>query len=272
MSRELDQYYTDTRISNYFYNVLKNKINLSKYTVFLEPSAGMGSFYNLLPEQSRIGLDIDPRHPEIITQDFLSYIPDFLDETILTIGNPPFGKNSSLATKFFNKSAEFSETIAFILPKTFRKASIQNRLNPYFHLEHDEECPKNSFIYLNKPYDVPCCFQIWQRKKYIRPKIEIMRNHPDFELVTKKQKPDFAIQRIGNNAGLFRSKEIMMKYSDQSHYFIKSKKSPAQSEKIFKSIDFTTVKYNTAGNPSVSPGELYYLYEKYKQILFGDQE
>lgn len=267
MSKELDQYYTDTRISNYFYNVLKNKIDLSKYTLFLEPSAGMGSFYNLLPEQSRIGLDIDPRHPEIVTQDFLSYIPNFLDENILTIGNPPFGKNSSLATKFFNKSAEFSEIIAFILPKTFRKASIQNRLNPHFHLIYDEECPKNSFIYLDKLYDVPCCFQIWQREKYLRPKIQIFRKHEDFELVAKDQNPDFAVQRIGNNAGLFRPKELMMKYSDQSHYFIKSKIPSALSEKIFKSIDFTLVKYNTAGNPSVSPSELYQLYEKHKQIL-----
>ena len=34
----------------------KEKVNLSKY-IFIEPSAGLGAFYNLLPEKRRIGID-----------------------------------------------------------------------------------------------------------------------------------------------------------------------------------------------------------------------
>ena len=48
------------------------------------------------------------------------------------LGNPPFGKNCSLAIKFFNKAAEFADLIAFIIPRTFKRISIQNKLNLNF--------------------------------------------------------------------------------------------------------------------------------------------
>jgi len=108
------------------------------------------------------------------------------------------------------------------------------------------------------------------KQKYERPKIPIIKSHSDFELVGKNDDADFAIQRIGNNAGLFRPKDVMMNYSDQSHYFIRSKISPIITENIFKRIDFSIVKYNTAGNPSISPSELYQLYDKHKEILKND--
>ena len=60
------------------------------------------------------------------------YTPRY--KSCLTIGNPPFGKNSSLAISFFNKAAEFSDIIAFILPQTFSKDSVKNRLNLSFFL------------------------------------------------------------------------------------------------------------------------------------------
>ena len=37
---------------------------------------------------------------------------------------PPFGKVSSLAIRFFNKCAQFSDVIAFIIPRTFNKVSV----------------------------------------------------------------------------------------------------------------------------------------------------
>ena len=82
-----------------------------------------------------------------LKQDFFDYFPPSNKTNILVIGNPPFGRVSSLAIKFFNYSAKWANVIAFIIPRTFRKTSIQNKLNNNFHLIYDEEIP-------NKP----CCF------------------------------------------------------------------------------------------------------------------
>ena len=57
----------------------------------------------------------------------------------ITITNPPFGRNHSLSIPFFNKCADISNYIGFIIPKSWRKWSILNRLDRRFHLIHDED-------------------------------------------------------------------------------------------------------------------------------------
>ena len=47
---------------------------------------------------------------------------------IHVIGNPPFGRQSSLAIKFIKKSCSFSDTISFILPKSFKKDSMKKSI------------------------------------------------------------------------------------------------------------------------------------------------
>jgi hypothetical protein len=45
-----------------------------------------------------------------------------------------------------------------------------------------------------------------------------------------------------------------MNFSAESHYFIKAHDPRVLS--VFQTVNFDTVKFNTAGNPSVSPSEL----------------
>jgi hypothetical protein len=80
---------------------------------------------------------------------------------INVIGNPPFGKNASKAVRFFNQAALFARIIAFIVPRSFEKESIINRLNQNFHLIHVSQLPRNSFSFENIVVDVPCSFCVW---------------------------------------------------------------------------------------------------------------
>ena len=80
------------------------------------------------------------------------------------VGNPPFGRQSSLAIKFIKQSCKFCDTISFILPKSFKKDSLQKHFPINFHLEYEYELPKDSFIVGDKSHDVPCVFQIWIKK------------------------------------------------------------------------------------------------------------
>ena len=197
-----DQFYTKQNIAKNVFEKVSSRYNIDMY---VEPSAGSGSFYTLLPKSCRIGLDIDPKTNGVKKVDYFEFDVNSLKEkhdNICVIGNPPFGKNSSLAVKFFNRSAEYAKYIAFILPRTFRKDSIVNRLNKNFHLSYEEILDKNSFELLDKTeYSVSCVFQIWERKNKTR--IDIVKNkkHKDWTWVSKSEKPDFAIRRVGVNAG-----------------------------------------------------------------------
>lgn len=252
---KLDQYYTNKKYAKYVLDIVSKKIQLNKYDILFEPSAGTGSFYNLLDNKKRIGIDLEPKCKGIIKKDFFEYDYSKLKGKVLTIGNPPFGKNSSLAVKFFNTASKFSDTIAFIIPRTFNKASIQSKLNSKFHLLFNEDVPDNSFIYNEKEYNVWCCFQIWVKKSYDRKKqkrysIKDVKNY--FKL-TNKDNSDFAIQRVGNAAGKIKNIDYK-KYAKASHYFIKSNNSTTLN--TFKKCNFDNVKYNTVGNPSISISEL----------------
>ena len=160
---DLDQFYTAPEIAKMCYDKIWEKgFTKSNFDIFLEPSAGTGVFLKLMPKSKRIGLDLAPKDPEIKVMDFFDWKPPE-NSSVITIGNPPFGKMSSLAIKFFNHAAEFSEIIAFIVPLTFRKASVQDKLNLGFSCVRNMVLPKDAFLLDGTPYDVPCCFQIWQK-------------------------------------------------------------------------------------------------------------
>lgn len=85
----MDQFYTKDNIASELYNIFKTQIDINKFDLILEPSAGKGAFFKLLPENKRIGLDLEPKFPKIIKQDYLTYQP-IKNKTYITIGNPLF--------------------------------------------------------------------------------------------------------------------------------------------------------------------------------------
>ena len=92
---KLDKFYTKQEVAKKCLSVL----DLDKYDAILEPSAGSGAFFYLLPENKREGIDIAPDLEEdILEADFLQYFPAWSGKKkYLVVGTPPFGKNRSLA-------------------------------------------------------------------------------------------------------------------------------------------------------------------------------
>jgi len=260
-SRILDQFYTKPHIAKMCFEKALSIIAAQDlvFDNFLEPSAGTGSFYNLLPE-NKLGIDLEPKTEGVIESDFFEF-NDF-NGVYFTIGNPPFGKNSSLAIRFFNKCAIVSVAIGFIVPKTFKKESVKNKLDLYFHLVYEEDLADNSFEFNGQDKDVPCVFQVWVKRDVIREKA-IKLTTEDFTFCKERELADFAFQRVGVNAG--RIKDIDNVIASASHYFMKQKNENVRE--ILSGIDWNSVKLNTAGNPSISKQELIMLYNQHKSII-----
>lgn len=127
----LDQYYTCQQVARKLYGVFQEYFDPNQYQL-VEPSAGTGSFFRLMPHGS-LAFDVDPKYPGIRTADFLC-VEIRSEREVAVVGNPPFGRNASMAVRFFNHAAWQASVIALILPRTFRKASIENRLDRNFHL------------------------------------------------------------------------------------------------------------------------------------------
>jgi len=246
LDKKLDQFYTKS-------SIVKDIINkdIPKGKFFVDPCIGTGAFLPIYEGHRGLFMDIDPKI-DVIIQNFLTASMDDYNlptkEKVIVITNPPFGFACSLAVKFFNKSATFADEIRFIVPKTFRKMSIQNRLNLNYYLISDVTLPKNSFIFRGESYDVPCCYQTWVYKPIKRKKIsKFISKYFSF---TTKDKANIAIRRVGGRAG-----KVLegLDYSITSTYFLNMSKEYRDKLKYLKPSD---MKNNTAGVRSVSKTEL----------------
>ena len=260
-ARRLDQFYTRGDVVKAlldWYRVKRIEHDLCRFqrTRIIEPSAGTGAFLRMLPLGS-VGYDLDPKASKIVQGDFL-VMPLPADEALLVIGNPPFGKNASMAIRFFNHAAAAASVIAFIVPLTFQKVSVQNRLDFSFYLLDEMPVPKDAFIFEGERKHVPAVFQIWVRQSSPRQKLTLPTSHPDFEFLPAGQanKANFAIQRVGANAGMVHRN---FNLSSSSHYFIKA---TSAVEAIMRELDLASIARRTSGNPSLSKGELVESYAK----------
>lgn len=250
---DLDQFYTKKYIAEICYNKILEMFSEKKFSIFFEPSAGSGAFYDRFPINKRLGIDLDPKSDEIEKKDFFDYVAP-VGEIIATIGNPPFGKNASLAVKFFNKAAEFSEIIAFIVPKTFQKKSVQNKLNLNFWLLLSMDLPKYSFLLNNESYNVPCCFQIW-KKSEVKRQVSPISLENDFFSFVKKIEGDLAVRRVGGRTG--KATLDIATCAEVSHYFLKTKAKISSDLLVDKinNVDFDKIINATAGVKSLSKPE-----------------
>jgi hypothetical protein len=156
----LDQYYTDPNIAKTLLDKLFEFVPVQTFSHIIEPSAGNGSFSNILTklDTNVIAVDIDPKHDDIQKLDFLTFkpkdwkLPNNPDE-VLCVGNPPFQTHCRLAKQFIAHCATFSNHIAFILPQSILTKNGLNGIPPNFHPVFKVPIPGNPFIVDGKPYD-----------------------------------------------------------------------------------------------------------------------
>lgn len=172
----LDQFFTQESVAEFCHNSLlnylsKEGVDTKDYT-FVEPSAGTGSFFKLLPKDKRIGLDIMPLCEGVEQQDFLSWAPKNREKRYIFLGNPPFGYRAWLSLVFLNHAAQFADYVGFILPMAFQsdgKGSPKNRVKG-MTLVHSEIIPSNSFFSPDGKFPkVNALWQIWKKGESIAP-------------------------------------------------------------------------------------------------------
>lgn len=260
-----DKFYTKLEIVEVCKIRIEKYINIKGNDLIIEPSAGNGSFITIIKKLSNNYkfYDLIPENKEIIKQDFLTLeIGEIIEsyKKIHIIGNPPFGRQSSLAIQFIKKCCQFADTISFILPKSFKKESNKEKFGKFFHLVYEYDLPENSFIVNGNECDVPCVFQIWKKKKTERIKHDKLEP-TNFKFVDKTESHDISFRRVGVYAGKI-DKETSDK-SIQSHYFIKftNNKSINVNIKLLEKINFDF--NNTVGPKSISKQELIKEFNKY---------
>lgn len=253
-----EQYYTPAVLAeDLIGEVLVFVPDLANRTI-LEPAGGTGAFLKAAAKvgaKDFLSFDIEPKHAGVKKADFLQ--AKLTGTNSVTISNPPFGRNNSLSIPFFNKAADHSEFICFIVPRSWRKWSVINRLDRRFHLiaDHDIQIDyeDESGEKLSVQNNLATCFQIWQRQSDLRPKYAVA----DRGLVEKTTpaEADVALTIFGFGCGKvvteFERKPNTTKMFLKLHH-------PA-ALKALQSVDFTKFSKNTAYTQALSLPEINYL-------------
>ena len=162
-----DQFFTPKDLAKKCWETFNREVKINKEDyVFIEPSAGDGSFLHILPPGS-IGLDIEPRSTGIQKQDYLTWKPnpESTENKYIVFGNPPFGLRGHLALNFINHSHSFAEYVCFILPQLFEsdgKGSPRKRVKGY-NLIYSEGLSAMFYSPENQEVKVNGVFQIWSK-------------------------------------------------------------------------------------------------------------
>ncbi len=255
--------------------ILLDSVNLFTYDLIVEPSAGAGAISlpisKILSESptapNLIACDIVPDHDTILQMNFLKQpLPQVTQsQRCLMIGNPPFGRGKTpLAIAFFNRAASYGsvQTIAFIVPKSFRKDSVQDRLDRHFHLTREVEIPRNSFTFQGKDFPVYCVIQIWDRSMIPRPLSTVHQpNRLYYQFLSGSSLPAsnvLIIKRVGTRAGHCWRVDVLQKggpHSAGAHFFVKSLQMPIELlEQQVKQVTWSSE--NTLAQPSLTKNEV----------------
>jgi hypothetical protein len=253
-----DQYYTRASIAKSSVETVLRLFPRAVSYQWVEPSAGNGVFLKALPDgMDKIGIDLDPKSDGIQKGDFLDWVPIRLEKPRIFFGNPPFGRQGSLAKAFIKHSAEFADIIAFILPRSFVKPSMSRAFPLNFHCSYSKELEKNSFEVNGKEYDVPCIFQIWEKKALPR-QIEPPTKEAGFEYVKHGEAFHIAFKRAGGLAGkCYRATPTSTAdFNPQYHYYLKLEDQYVPHiQKILDTVNAHVFPSNTVGPRSLSKSE-----------------
>ena len=261
-----EQYYTPRNLADELVKRTLKAIPRATEKSFLEPAGGTGSFIealNMAGITAVTSVDKYPMHPGVIQADFLEW--ETMDTDLLTISNPPFGRNNALSVPFFNRAAKFSSHIAFLVPRSWRKWSVQNRLDTRFHLVLDVDVAVQYEDVLGakiaKRNDLRTCFQIWEKRLELRPVIAV----PDNGFIQKSSPDDadLAIRVFGYGCGT-----VMNDFPRQPNTTLMFLRVLDKSiESALQDLDYERFSINTAYTRALSFQEINFLIN---EQVFGD--
>ena len=253
-----EQYYTPRPLARELVSLAEATIPNFSRRHFLEPAGGNGSFIDALQDhgiKQITAVDLYPKHELVKKIDFLQFTPS--GENLVTISNPPFGRNNALAIPFFNHAATFSEYICFLIPRSWRKWSVENRLDQRFHKLLDQDVfvayEDEKGVPVRQANNLRTCFQIWQRKEISREKTLV----PDNGLIQKVSPAEaqLAIRGFGYGCG-----KVLTKFEPQKNttlMFWKAKNQ--QIRKLLPELDYQRFSKNTAYTEALALTEINFL-------------
>jgi predicted RNA methylase len=261
-----EQYYTPKSLASELVTQIEEVLGPLSGKTVLEPAGGTGAFIEAVIEQGVKGVisfDVEPLHKAVTEGSFLDQV--ISQQNLITISNPPFGRNNSLSIPFFNHAANVSDAICFIVPRSWRKWSVTNRLDLRFELVSDVDIDidyvdARGEALSNKSL-LATCFQIWKKTEKLRQIVKVT----DKKIVEKvsPEHADVSLTIFGYGCG--KVKTNFERVANTTQMFLKLHHPEALA--ALESVDYSKFFKNTAYTEALSLQEINYLLN---ESIYGD--
>ena len=106
-----------------------------------------------------------PRKPEVQKADWLTFQVSPRRESVLVVGNPPFGQYHKLSSQFIQRAMSFGNvrTVAFVLPNVYHKHTRQRVIPAGWRIASVTDLGKNAFTIGADDYHIPASFFVFDR-------------------------------------------------------------------------------------------------------------
>jgi hypothetical protein len=261
-----EQFYTPFALAHTLVSDVETILGPLQGKTVLEPAGGTGSFVEAAYAKGVtevISFDIEPLHEKVVLGSFLDQ--ELTARNLITISNPPFGRNNSLSIPFFNHAARVSDAICFIVPRSWRKWSVTNRLDLNFELVSDQDLDidymDSSGELISDKSKLATCFQIWKRTETPRVPVKIT----DMGVIQKvsPELADVSMTIFGYGCGSI--KEVFERVPNTTQLFLKL--NHPQALVALRSVDFSRFFKSTAYTEALSIQEINYLLN---EQIYGD--
>jgi predicted RNA methylase len=261
-----EQYYTPKPLALELVEHIEKVLGSLAGKTILEPAGGTGAFIDAVQAKgvaNVISFDIEPLHELVSLGDFLEQ--EIKESNLITVSNPPFGRNNSLSIPFFNQAAKVSDAICFIVPRSWRKWSVTNRLDLGFELALDLDIDIDYVDAVGKPLSsknlLATCFQIWKKADAPRGLVRVT----DKGIIEKvsPELADVSLTIFGYGCG--KVKTQFEPVANTTQMFLKLKHPQALA--ALESVDYSKFFKNTAYTEALSLQEINYLLN---EEIYGD--
>lgn len=261
-----EQYYTPKPLALELVAQIEKVLGSLAGKTVLEPAGGTGAFIDAVQAigvAKVISFDIEPLHELVTFGDFLEQ--EIKESNLITISNPPFGRNNSLSIPFFNHAAKVSDAICFIVPRSWRKWSVTNRLDLGFALALDLDIDIDYVDAAGTPLSdknhLATCFQIW--KKVDAPRALVRVTDKGIIEKVSPELADVSLTIFGYGCG--KVKTQFEPVANTTQMFLKLKHPQALA--ALESVDYSKFFKNTAYTEALSLQEINYLLN---EEIYGD--
>ena len=223
-------------------------------------------FLNYL-DKPYIAYDIEPEDDRIIKTDWLRVDLDSKKGRCV-IGNPPFGSRNTLSVRFYKKSIQLCDYIAFILPIS----QLNNNQQMYdFDLIYSEDLGKRDYSGIN----LQCCFNIYKRP--INGELNKKPNYKlkDVEIIeyrrggNNKQIPEGFDYAMGSFGAGCVGKPISNKgqFALECYFYILNEEYKDKVLEILKTTDWLSISRGISGTCRLPQWKIYkYLKEQIPEL------